>query len=226
MAKSNGMNIQVAAGRVKRVHTQTVKERALTSLWIEGFDFALLVWDAGGPSSAVEVKEGDYVFAEGRVQSRSYEKDNQTQYVTEIVTHRLVNLSAGKAGNTVFALGNLGKAPEMKYTPDGKAVTNVSLAAGAFGVEKPEWFNLVAWTGVAETINEHLDKGSRVAVAGRLVKETWQGKGEHQGKSFHRTKLVVGDLLMLGGRRGSNDGDSNDDGPPPMDDQEMSEIPF
>lgn len=220
MAKAHGMNLQVVAGRVKRVSTRTVKERTLTSLWIEGFNFALLAWDAN-----VEAKEGDYLFAEGRVQSRSYEKEGETRYVTEIVTHRLVNLSEGKAGNTIFAVGNLGRTPEMKYTPGGKAVTNVSMAANAFGSETPEWFHLTAWEKVAEVLNQYLDKGSRIAVAGRLVRDTWQGKGEHEGKSFQRTKLVINDLLMLGGANG-NANSPADGGPPPMDDKELSEIPF
>jgi len=225
MAKAHGMNLQVVAGRVKRVSTRTVKERTLTSFWVEGFGFALLAWDAGGTSSAVSAKEGDYLYAEGRVQSRSYEKDGETKYVTEIVTHRLINLSDGKAGNTTFAIGNLGRTPEMKYTPGGKAVTNVSLAANAFGTEKPEWMNLVAWEKVGEILNQYLDKGSRIAVAGRLVRDTWQGKGEHEGKSFQRTKLVVNDLLMLGGANG-NANSPADGGPPPMDDEEQDEIPF
>ena len=220
MAKAHGMNLQVVAGRVKRVSARTVKERTLTSFWVEGFGFALLAWDTN-----VEAKEGDYLYAEGRVQSRSYEKDGEPKYVTEIVTHRLVNLSEGKAGNTTFAVGNLGRTPKMRYTPGGKAVANVSMAANAFGSETPEWFRLTAWERVAEVLNQYLDKGSRIAVAGRLVRETWQGKGEHEGKSFQRTKLVVNDLLMLGGANGSADSPA-DGGPPPMDDQEMSEIPF
>lgn len=220
MAKAHGMNIQIVAGLVTRIGTRTVKERTLTSLWIEGFDFTLLAWD-----TEVAVKEGDYLFAEGRVQSRSYEKDGETKHVTEIVTHRLINLSEGRAGNTTFAIGNLGRTPVMRYTPKDKAVTNVSLAANAFGAEAPEWFNLTAWDKVAEVLNQFLDKGSRVAVAGRLVRESWQGKGEHEGKSFQRTKLMVSDLLMLGGGNGHTNG-SADDGPPPMGDEELSEIPF
>jgi single-strand DNA-binding protein len=219
MAKANGMNIQVVAGRVKRVDQRSVRDKALTILWIEGFDFTILVWEA-----EVAAQEGDYVFAEGRIQSRSYEKDGVTRYVTEVIAHRITNLSEGKAGNVAFAIGNLGRAPEMRYTPGGKAVTNVTMAANAYGAETPEWLNLVAWTSVAEVVNTHLDKGDRIAVAGRLVKEAWQGKGEHEGKSFQRTKLVVGDLLMLGGRRGSNG--SIDDGPPPVSDEEISRIPF
>jgi len=128
MAKVNGMNIEVVAGRVKSVDKRTVRDKALTILRIEGFDFAILVWEA-----EVSVKEGDCVFAEGRIQSRSYEKDGEKQYVTEIIAHRVTNLSEGKAGNAAFAIGNLGRTPAMRYTSGGKAVTNVSLAATTFG---------------------------------------------------------------------------------------------
>ena len=219
MAKANGMNIQVVAGRVKRVDRRTVRDKALTILRIEGFVFSILVWEA-----EILAQEGDYIFAEGRIQSRSYEKDGAKRYVTEVIAHRVTNLSEGKAGNAAFAIGNLGRAPEMRYTPSGKAVTNVSMAANAYGAETPEWLSLTCWEKLAEVINEFLHKGDRIAVAGRLVKDTWQGKGEHEGKSFQRTKLVVGDLLMLGGRRGGNG--SIDDGPPPMSDEEIGRIPF
>ena len=219
MAKANGMNIQVVAGRVKRVDQRSVRDKALTILWIEGFDFTILVWEA-----EVAAQEGDYVFAEGRIQSRSYEKDGVTRYVTEVIAHRVTNLSEGKAGNAAFAIGNLGRTPEMRYTPGGKAVTNVTMAANAYGAETPEWLTLTCWEKLAEVINEFLHKGDRIAVAGRLVKEAWQGKGEHEGKSFQRTKLVVGDLLMLGDRRGGNG--AIDDGPPPVSDEEIGQIPF
>jgi single-stranded DNA-binding protein len=134
------MNIQVVAGRVKRVDRRAVRDKALTILWIEGFDFSILVWEA-----EVSAKEGDYVFAEGRIQSRSYEKDGTKRYVTEVIAHRVTNLSEGKAGNAAFAIGNLGRAPEMRYTPSGKAVTNVSLAANAYGAQTPEWLYLTCW---------------------------------------------------------------------------------
>jgi single-strand DNA-binding protein len=220
MAKANGINVQVVAGRIKSVKRREVRDKVLTSLWIEGYSFSVLVWN-----DDVEVQEGDYVFAEGRVQSRSYERDGEKRYVTEIVAHRVVNLSAGKAGNAVFAIGNLGKDPLMRYTPSGKAVTNVSMAANAYGAEIPEWLNLVAWERVAEVMDQYLHRGNRIAVVGRLIKSTWEGKGENEGKSFHRTKLVVGDLLMLGGANGNADSPA-DNGPPPMDDEERSEIPF
>ena len=220
MAKVNGMNIEVIAGRVKSVDERTVRDKALTILRIEGFDFSVLVWEA-----EVSAKQGDYVFAEGRIQSRSYEKDGEKQYVTEIIAHRVTNLSAGKAGNAAFAVGNLGRTPSMRYTSGGKAVTDVSLAATTFGMDRPEWLNLVAWEKVAEIINQYLDKGNRIAVAGRLIRSTWKGTGENEGKTFHRTKVVVNDMLMLGGAS-RGDGSGYDSAPPEMDEQELGQIPF
>jgi len=209
------MNIQVVAGKATRVNTREIKERTLTTVWIEGFDFSILVWD-----NKVSFKEGDFLFVEGRVQSRSYEKDGEKKYVTEIIAHRVINLSMDKAGNVTLALGNLGRDPQMKYTPDGKAVTDATMAAHAFGAEKPEWFNLTAWEKVAEIMNQFLEKGRRLVVVGRLIKESWEGKGEHQGKSFHRTKLIVNDMLMIGGSSGGN---GNVAEPMP---ENLDEIPF
>jgi single stranded DNA-binding protein len=220
MAKVNGMNIEVVTGRVKSVDKRTVRDKALTILRVEGFDFAILVWEA-----EVSAKQGDYVFAEGRIQSRSYEKDGAQQYVTEIVAHRVTDLSEGKAGNAAFAIGNLGRTPSMRYTPGGKAVTDVSLAATTFGMDQPEWLNLVAWQKVAEVINQYLEKGNRIAVAGRLIRSTWKGTGENEGKTFHRTKFVVNDMLMLGGAS-RDDGNGYDSAPPEMDEEELEQIPF
>jgi len=220
VAKVNGMNIEVVAGRVKSVDKRTVRDKALTILRIEGFDFSVLVWEGD-----VSAKQGDYVFAEGRIQSRSYEKDGEKQYVTEIIAHRVTNLSEGKAGNAAFAIGNLGRTPSMRYTSGGKAVTDVSLAATTFGMDRPEWLNLVAWEKVAEVINQYLEKGNRIAVAGRLIRSTWKGTGENEGKTFHRTKFVVNDMLMLGGANG-NANSAVDSGPPPMDEEELEDIPF
>ena len=214
---ANGMNIQIVAGKAKSVNVRDVRDKTLTTIRVEGFPFSVLVW------SEVEIKEGDFILAQGRVQSRSYEKDGEKRYVTEIVAYRVTNLSTGKAGNVVFAVGNLGKDPSMRFTSDGKAVTDVSMAASTFGTEKPEWFSMTAWEKVAEIMNEYLHRGDRIAVAGRLVRDTWQGKGEHEGKSFHRTKLVVNDMLMLGGSRESGNGGSEPSYEPPPD---VENVPF
>lgn len=77
--------------------------------------------------------------------------------------------------NKIMLIGNLGKDPEMNYTPNGVAVTKFSLAvnrrttaANGERQEETEWFNVVAWRQLAETCNNSLRKGSKVFIKGRL----------------------------------------------------------
>ncbi|HNT23216.1 MAG TPA: single-stranded DNA-binding protein [Anaerolineales bacterium] len=83
--------------------------------------------------------------------------------------------------HTIIIVGNLGKDPEMRYTPSGQAVTNFSLATnrqytGSDGqmVKETIWFRVSTWGKQAETCNQYLKRGSKVLVEGRLVpdKET------------------------------------------------------
>lgn len=70
----------------------------------------------------------------------------------------------------LIIIGNLGKAPEMKYLPDGKAVTSFSMATSRKYNDKEEvtWFKVSVWGKQAESCSQYLDKGSRVLVEGRL----------------------------------------------------------
>ncbi|MBE2222994.1 MAG: single-stranded DNA-binding protein [Anaerolineae bacterium] len=77
--------------------------------------------------------------------------------------------------NKIIIVGNLGKDPEMRYMPDGTAVTNLNVASSrrwnsADGQQKEEttWFRIEVWRGQAETCNQYLSKGSKVLVEGRI----------------------------------------------------------
>jgi len=71
-------------------------------------------------------------------------------------------------------IGNLGRNPEMRYMPDGTAVTNFSVAVnhvrgtGEERIEETAWFRVSAWRRLAETCNEYLVQGQRVFLKGRL----------------------------------------------------------
>ena len=192
---SRGMNIQVTAGKVKKVETRQVNDKTKSCVTIEGFAFRVIAWD-------VEVREGDFIFVVGRVQTRSYDKDGEKKYVTEVIARQIVNLNE-KAGNLTIAIGNLGRAPEMRYTGTGKAVANFSVAAETYGSDDPEWFNITAWEKLAEICDQHLNKGDRVAIAGRLNLDSWDG---NDGQKHFRTKLTGNDLLMLGGNGNGSSG--------------------
>jgi single-strand DNA-binding protein len=84
--------------------------------------------------------------------------------------------------HTIIVAGNLGRDPEMRYTPAGKAVTNFSVAssrkyqssAGEL-VDETVWFRVSAWGKTAETCNQYLRKGSKVLVEGRLTPDPATG---------------------------------------------------
>ncbi|MGZ8256916.1 MAG: single-stranded DNA-binding protein [Gallionella sp.] len=103
--------------------------------------------------------------------------------------------------NKVTLIGRLGKDPEVRYTTEGHAVTNVSLAtteswkdkSGA-KQEKTEWHNLVFYRGLAETAAEYLKKGAMIFVEGKLTTEKYQKNGEER----YATKIVISELKMLG----------------------------
>jgi single-strand DNA-binding protein len=84
--------------------------------------------------------------------------------------------------HTIIIVGNLGRDPEMRYTPSGQAVTNFSVATsrqytGSDGnqVKETIWFRISAWGKQAETCNQYLKKGSKVLVEGRLTPDPSTG---------------------------------------------------
>jgi len=84
--------------------------------------------------------------------------------------------------HTIILVGNLGRDPEMRYTPSGQAVTNFSVATnrqftGSDGqlVKETIWFRVSTWGKNAENCNQFLKKGSKVLVEGRLVPDASTG---------------------------------------------------
>ena len=85
--------------------------------------------------------------------------------------------------NKVMLIGNVGSDPEMRYTPNGKAVTSFRMAtnyrySGPDGErkEETEWFRVNVWGKQAESCNQFLSKGKRVYVEGRLLSRSWEGQ--------------------------------------------------
>lgn len=106
--------------------------------------------------------------------------------------------------NKVMVIGNMGRDPEMRYTPSGKPVTSFSLASSRSWVtpngerrEETEWFNVVAWGGLAEICNQKLFKSQQVYVEGRLQTRSWE---DDNGQRHFRTEVVASDMIILGPR--------------------------
>ena len=106
--------------------------------------------------------------------------------------------------NKVQIIGNLGRDPEMRFTPSGAAVTNFTVAVnrnrrGPDGnnVEETEWFRIVAWEKLAETCDKYLRKGNSVYIEGRLQSRKYTDK---DGIERTSVEIVANEMIMLGGR--------------------------
>ena len=122
--------------------------------------------------------------------------------------------------NKVIIIGNVGRDPEIRYTPSGRPVTSFSVATTRTWVsadgerrEETEWFNVVAWGTLAEICKQHLTRNQQVYVEGRLQTRGWE---DEHGKKHFRTELVANEMILLGERRHPAEldypGGSDDDG--------------
>lgn len=98
--------------------------------------------------------------------------------------------------NRCEIIGNLGKEPEMFFSPDGKPYTKFSVAVNMDykGRKHTEWFNVIAWGKQAELCNQYLNKGSKVYVAGRLMTSSWDGQ---DGNKKYKTELNASEVIFL-----------------------------
>lgn len=104
--------------------------------------------------------------------------------------------------NKVILIGNLGRDPELRYTPDGTPVANFSIATSDTWTdkatkekrEKTEWHRIVAWRRLAEICDEYLSKGRQVYVEGKLQTRSW----EKDGVKRYTTEIVASSVQFLG----------------------------
>ena len=106
--------------------------------------------------------------------------------------------------NKIIVIGNLGRDPEMRYTPNGQSVTTFSVASSrryttADGErrEETEWFNVNAWGRLADLCNQYLAKGRQVYVEGRLSSRSYEAR---DGQTRHVNEINLSDVQFLGGR--------------------------
>lgn len=117
--------------------------------------------------------------------------------------------------NKVQIIGRLGRDPEMRYTEQGSAVTNFSVATGGKWTDRngnerddTEWFRVVAWDKLAETCNQYLTKGKEVYIEGRIKTRKYT---DRDGIERTVTEVVANNMLMLGGKGDSGSYDNNRD---------------
>jgi len=107
--------------------------------------------------------------------------------------------------NKVILVGSLGQDPEVKYTPSGTAITNISVATSESWTdkqsgqkqEKTEWHRVVFFNRLAEIAGEYLRKGAKVYIEGSLRTRKWQ---DQQGQDRYTTEIVASEMQMLSGK--------------------------
>lgn len=110
----------------------------------------------------------------------------------------------GRGLNKVMIIGRLGRDPELRYTPSGRAVTTFTVATSrswntSSGERRTEteWFHVVAWGNLAEICKQLLRKGSQVYIEGRLHTRRWE---DENGTRHYRTEIVANEMVVLGDR--------------------------
>jgi single-strand DNA-binding protein len=130
--------------------------------------------------------------------------------------------------NKVILIGNLGRDPELRYTPNGQAVANFSIATNEMWINKDnerqtrtEWHRIVAWSKLAEFASEYLSKGKQIFVEGRLRTRTWQ---DRNGNSRTTTEIWANSIILLGRK---DEGVTPEEEPQPTEDGiSDDDIPF
>jgi single-strand DNA-binding protein len=115
--------------------------------------------------------------------------------------------------NKVILIGNLGRDPETRYTADGAAITNITIATSDRWKDKSsgemkeatEWHRVAFFGRLAEIAGEYLKKGRPVYVEGRLRTRKWQDK---DGQDRYTTEIVADSMQMLGSREGMGGAES------------------
>jgi single-strand DNA-binding protein len=145
--------------------------------------------------------------------------------------------------NKIIVIGNVGRDPEMRYTPSGQAVTSFSIASNrryrtgdGEQREETEWFNVSAFGRLSEICNQYLTRGQQVYVEGRLRGRSY---ADRDGQPRYSLEIMLTEMQMLGrrgeneysgggeragfGERGGYSGSGNNE-PPPYD--ETDDLPF
>ena len=131
--------------------------------------------------------------------------------------------------NKVIIVGNLGQNPEARFTPQGTAVTNLSVATNESWKnqngeiqDRTEWHRVVIYGKMAETASQYMQKGQMVYVEGRLQTNEW----EDQNKNKRKTTEIRCDNFTMLGRRSDVGTVKNAQEPSPINEDDSDDLPF
>ena len=147
------------------------------------------------------LKKGGLVYVEGKTRKRTWEQDGASRHSTEIIAYRIVALGSGSnlGVNRAIYIGRLGIDPEIRYSKDGLAVANFSLATNekkGDGYET-QWHRIVALGKLAESCQRYLEKGRQICIEGRFQTRSWK----KDGITRYTTEVIASHMEMLDSKK-------------------------
>lgn len=176
----------------------------------------VVVWRGLADICDKYLKKGSQVFISGRIQTDDWEdQEGQKRYKTRVVADEMILLDArealpplgteSKVGgglNKAEIIGNATRAPELRQTPNGDSVCSFGVATNfawkdraGENQERTEFHNVVAWGELAKALGEHVKKGRKVYVCGRLQTRSWETP---DGQKRWTTEIIADEALALG----------------------------
>ncbi len=197
----SGVTIGSFALAVNESWTDSGGEKQERTTWLK-----VKVFNQQARACADHLQKGSSALVEGRLALETWtNRGGQFRAALGVTALRVNFLERGGSYMTFVVSGNLGREPEMRYTPAGTAVTNLSLASNRRWTDRDgnrqqetDWFGISAWNGLAESCNQYLDKGSKVLVEARPGLERWTGNDGHERA---RIKLHAFSVEFLDARR-------------------------
>ena|SRR5205814_5943383 len=120
-----------------------------------------------------------------------------------------------KSVNKAILVGNVGKDPEVRYSPSGIPLAKFSIATNekykdrsGDWQERTEWHNVIAWQHLAEIVGEYVKKGAKLYIEGKLRTSSWEDR--QSGEKKYRTEIEARELVLLGNGNGQSNGDSTE----------------
>lgn len=173
------------------------------------------------------LKKGEQVYVEGKAKKRSWGKDDNTMHSTEIIASQIIMLGSGSnlGVNRAIIIGRLGIDPEIRYSKNGLAIANFSLATNEKNGDtyKTQWHRIIALGKLAENCERYLEKGRQICIEGRFQTRSW----EKDGITRYTTEVIALRMEMLDSKKADAGSSENSMIPPEsMEDSYVGDIPF
>ena len=199
-----------------KVEKKTVSEKgsalnvSMKKLFGEGQNFInVICYDDVKKEVDATVSEGSFVVAEGRLQSRNFEKDGKRKYVTELIANRVVVVDGDNipSVNTVSLTGRLTRDPDVRYSSESKAVAHYTLAVDK--KDGADFIDMTTFGKSAEFIEKYIKKGTKIEITGQIS----SGSYEKDGEKIYTTGVITNTVNFAESKKSSGGSSSSEPAP-------------